>query len=309
VRFVEKLGVPVLASLGAKGTLPEDHALSAGTFRGVASEKALLEQADLLVLVGFDPVEIFTPGIWLYDAPVVTIDEAPYLEGPYKPSIEVIANLEEALPALTAAVTQHNGWNREDIDAYNGRREAALRPTRPGLQPAAVIRITREHLADNGILTVDAGQHKVVTSDLWQTRRPRGFFSSSGLGSMAIGIPAAIAAKLIEPGVPVVAFTGDGGFLMRAGDLETAVREQIPLVIVVFNDRVLNLIKLQQDRRGVQRLGTTFAETDFAMVARGFGFEATRVTDEAGLDAAIQQALASGRPWLIEAIVDAEGYA
>jgi acetolactate synthase-1/2/3 large subunit len=299
----------VLASLGAKGTLPEDHPLSAGTFRGVQSEKALLDQADLLIMVGFDPVEIFTPGIWLYDAPVVTIDEAPYLEGPYKPSIEVVANLDEALPALTAVVTKHNGWNREDIDAYNGRRETALHPTRPGLQPAAVIRITREHLANNGVLTVDAGQHKVVTSELWQTRRPRGFFSSSGLGAMAIGVPAAIAAKLIEPDAPVVGFTGDGGFLMRVGDLETAVREQIPVVIVVFNDRTLNLIKLQQDRRGVQRLGTKFAETDFAMVARGFGFEAERVESEAALKAAIEKALASGRPWLIEAMVDADGYA
>jgi acetolactate synthase-1/2/3 large subunit len=307
VELAEKLGVPVFASLGAKGTLPEQHPLAAGTFRGTPSEKVLLQHADLLVMVGFDPVEIFTPGIWLYDAPVVTLDEVPYTEGPYRPSVEVVANLEDALPALTRLVSPHGGWNREDLDAYKTGVQAT-KPKAGGLHPAAVIRIARSRLPDNGILTVDAGQHKVVTSDLWQTRRTRGFFSSSGLGTMAVSIPQAIAAKLVEPQTPVLCFVGDGGFIMRAGDLETAVREQLPIVIVVFNDRVLNLIKLQQDRRGFQRLGTSFGESDFAMVARGFGFEATRVTDEAGLDAALEQAIASGRPWLIDALVDPEGY-
>jgi acetolactate synthase-1/2/3 large subunit len=307
VEFAEKLGVPVFATLGAKGTLRENHALAAGTFRGIASEKALLDGADLIVLVGFDPVEIFTPGIWQHEQPIVSIDEVPYDEGPYLPTVEVVTGITDGLRVLTSLVTPHS-WNREDIDSYKGKREAALNPTRPGLQPASVIRVTREHLADAGILTVDAGQHKVVTSDLWETRRAKGFFSSSGLGTMAVSLPAAIGAKLAEPSAPVVCFTGDGGFLMRVGDLETAVREQAPIVVVVFNDRVLNLIKVAQDRKGYEHLGINFGETDFAAVARGFGFQAARVTSDDELDAAIKQALASGQPWLIDAMIDGEGY-
>jgi acetolactate synthase-1/2/3 large subunit len=308
VALAEKLGAPVLASLAAKGTLPEQHPLAAGTFRGVASERALLDQADLLVLVGFDPVEIFTPGVWHYGVPVVSIDEAPVTDGPFTPDIEVVAGIEDALRILTEGVSRHTGWNQEDVDAYRQTREALLHPAGPGLMPGAVIRIARERLPDDGILTVDAGQHKVLTSDLWQARRQRGFFSSSGLGTMAVAIPAAIAAKLVEPATPVLCFVGDGGFLMRAGDLETAVREQLPVIVVVFNDRTLNLIKLQQDRRGFQRLGTSFAEADFAAVARGFGFEAASVASEEELDAALAQALASGRPWLIDAQVNPDGY-
>ncbi len=125
---------------------------------------------------------------------------------------------------------------------------------------------------------------------------------------MAVAIPAALAAKLVEPRAPVLCLVGDGGFLMRAGDLETAVREALPVVILVFDDRTLNLIRLQQERRGFRRLGTSFAETDFAAVARGFGFEAARVEDEAELDAALAEALAAGRPWLIDALIDPEGY-
>jgi acetolactate synthase-1/2/3 large subunit len=308
--FAERLGVPVLASLSAKGMLPENHPLAAGVFRGVAAEKQLLDRADLLVLIGFDPVEIFTPGTWLYDVPVVSIDEVPYSEGPYLPSIEVVADIEQGLRQLAEMVSPHGGWNREEINAYNNRRQSALRrESRGSIAPAAVIRLTRESLPENGILTVDAGQHKVVTSDLWETRRPRGFFTSSGLGTMAVSIPAAIAAKLLEPQTPVVCFTGDGGFLMRVGDLETAIREKTPIVIVVFNDRLLNLVKLQQDRRGVQNLGVSFADTDFVTVARGFGFESRRVETETDLAIALQTAIASGRPWLIDAVIDPNGYA
>jgi acetolactate synthase-1/2/3 large subunit len=307
VRFAEKLGVPVMATLSAKGTLPEQHPLAAGAFRGVPSERALLDNADLLLMIGVDPIEIFTSA-WPYSAPVAVLDEVPYTEGPYRPAIEVVANLEGSLRALTASVTPHSGWNREDVDAYNAQREAALRPSGSGLLPGAVIRIARERLPDNGILTVDAGQHKVLTSDLWQTRRAGGFQTSSGLGSMAVAIPAALGAKLVEPETSVLCLTGDGGFLMRAGDLETAVREDLPIVIVVFNDRTLNMIKLQQDRRGYQRLGTGFAESDFATVARGFGFEAARVDSEAALDEALRRAFESGRPWLIDALVNPDGY-
>jgi acetolactate synthase-1/2/3 large subunit len=308
LEFAEKLNVPVFNSLAAKGTFPEHHPMAGGTFRGVASERAVLDNADLLVMVGLDPVEIFT-STWPYTAPVVTLDTVPVTEGPYRPALEVIAGLEASLHALTQLTTPHAGWNREDLDAYRAQREAQLRKPGDGLMPGAVIRLTRERLPDNGILTVDAGQHKILTSEFWETRRARGFHTSSGLGSMAVSLPAALAAKLCEPEAPVVCFTGDGGLLMRLGDLETAVRERLPIVAVVFNDRALNMIKLQQDRRGFARTGTAFAsETDFAHIARGFGWQASRVHDEASLDAALEQALASGEPWLIEAMVNPEGY-
>ncbi|HWO72621.1 MAG TPA: thiamine pyrophosphate-binding protein, partial [Dehalococcoidia bacterium] len=211
VRFVERLGAPVFATMAAKGTLPEDHPLAAGTFRNVASERALLDRADAIVLVGVDPVELFSAS-WPYEAPVFVLDEAPYVEGPYSPALEIVADLASSLEVLARLVTPHSGWNREDVEAYKQARESALRPSGPGLMPAAVVRIARERLPRHGILTVDAGQHKVLTTDLWTAGRPGGFHTSSGLGSMAVAIPAAIAAKLVEPQTPVLCLTGDGGF-------------------------------------------------------------------------------------------------
>ena len=307
--FAERLGAPVFASLAAKGTLPEQHPLAAGTFRGNPAERQLIDQADLLVLVGFDPVEIFAPGTWDYKQPVVMIDEVQHLEGTIRPDVEVIVGLADGLRGLTELLPSRSSWNREDIDAYKQQRATALRPKGEGLLPAAVIRIARERLPDNGVMAVDAGQHKVLTGDLWETRRRRGFFTSSGLGTMAVALPAALAAKLVERETPVLCLTGDGGFLMRVGDLETAVREELPIVIVVFNDRTLNLIKIQQDRRAVQRLGTNYADCDFAAVARGFGFDAATVDSDQALAEALERAFASGRPWLIDARINPDGYA
>jgi acetolactate synthase-1/2/3 large subunit len=308
VRLAERLNAPVFASLAAKGTLPEGHALAAGTFRGVAAESVLIDKADLIVLAGFDPVEIFTPGIWRYDAPVICIDELPVTDAPYRPAIEAIGPLAPSLDYLAERVTPSTGWDREAIDAYRDARRQPVPQNGAALPPAAVVRLARDHLPDDGIVTVDAGQHKVLVSDMWETRRRRGFLTSSGLGSMAVALPAAIAAKLLEPSAPVLALMGDGGFLMRVGDLETAVREQLPIVVVVFNDRTLNLITIQQQSRGYERRGVDFADADFAAVARGFGFEAERVATEQALDEALATAFASNRPWLIDALIDPDGY-
>jgi acetolactate synthase-1/2/3 large subunit len=237
------------------------------------------------------------------------VDEVPCTEAPYTPAIEVVANLEDSLRTLAGGVSHHSGWNLEDVEAYRNGLARSLERPGPGLMPGAVLRLARRHLPDEGIMAVDAGQHKVLASDTWQTRRPRGFLSSSGLGTMAVSLPAALAAKLLEPQAPVICLVGDGGMLMRVGDLETAIREDLPIVVIVFNDRTLNLIKLQQDRRQARRLGTSYAEeTDFAAVARAFGWQARRVDSELSLDTALAEAFASGRPWLIEALINPDGY-
>ena len=174
--------------------------------------------------------------------------------------------------------------------------------------PGALIRIAREILPDNGIMTADAGSHKVLASDIWEVRRPLGYLTSSGLGSMAVALPAGMAAKLVEPATPVLCLTGDGGFLMRLGDLETAVRENIPIVIVVFNDGYLNLIKMKQDTRSFARRGTDFAGTDYVAVSKGLGFDAVRVKSEEALRDALKKAFASGGPWVIDAVINPDGY-
>jgi len=308
VEFCERLGAPVFASLSAKGNLPESHPLAMGTFRGAPSESEILGKADLLVLIGFDVIELFAPGHWNHPQPVVMLDEVPHVDDVIRPRVEVVAHLGDTLRALSQRVASSKGWNTEDLDSYRAMRRAALYPKGEGLMPGAVLRLAREALPDGGFVTADAGSHKVLAGDIWETRRPRGFLTSSGLGSMAVALPAALAAKLVEPAAPVLCLTGDGGFLMRLGDLEVAVREGLPFVVVVFNDGYLNLIKIKQDTRSFARQGTAFGQTDYVGISRGLGFEAVRVDSEGALRDALKEAFSSGRPWVIDAAINPDGY-
>jgi acetolactate synthase-1/2/3 large subunit len=307
--FAEHLRAPVFASLAAKGTLPEHHPLAAGTFRGVAAEHQLLDRADLLVVVGFDPVELFAPGRWNHRQPVVFIDEVPHDSKIIDPQVEVVGDLAESLRFLADNLPATVGWETSDLDSYRSARLRLLYPEGDGLMPGAVIRIAREHLADEGIMTVDAGSHKILAGDTWAARRPRGFLTSSGLGSMAVALPAAMTAKMVEPETAVLCLTGDGGFLMRLGDLEVAAREGLAIVVIIFNDGYLNLIKMQQDARSLERRGTKYRDSDYAAVARGLGFQAVQVNTEDQLSEALSSAFNSGQPWLIDAVVNPDGYA
>ena len=308
VRFAERLGAPVLAAPSAKGVLPENHPLAMGTFRGAPSERELIDRSDLLILVGFDTVEVFAPGCWNYPQRVINLDETPHLEDLIRPEVEVVAHLADVLEQLAASVSSAHAWNTEEMDSYKKMRQAALFPAGEGLMPGALIRVARECLPDNGIMTTDAGSHKVLANDIWETRRPLGYLTSSGLGSMAVAMPAAIAAKMAEPDAPVLCLTGDGGFLMRIGDMEVAVRENVPFVVVVFNDGYLNLIKIKQDARSFPRLGTGFRDSDYASVARGLGCEGERVFSEEELEDALKRAFASEKPWVIDAVINPDGY-
>ena len=308
VAFAEQLGAPVFASLAAKGTIPENHPLAMGTFRGARGEREALDRADLLVAVGLDVVELWAPGRWDYAAPVVILDEVPHSDGVIHPQVEAVGDLTESLRFLADSVSPCRGWNIEELDSYRKGRQRLLYPSGEGLMPGAVVRIARERLPNDGITTVDAGLHKVLVSDAWETRRPRGFHTSSGLGSMAVSLPAAMAAKMVEPQSPVLCFTGDGGLLMRLGDLEVAAREELAIVVVVFNDGYLNQIKIRQDERALQRLGTRFRDSDYVAVAQGLGFQAARVDTEEALDEALAHAFGSGRPWLVDARINPDGY-
>jgi acetolactate synthase-1/2/3 large subunit len=176
------------------------------------------------------------------------------------------------------------------------------------MMPGAALRIMRQVLPVETILTTDAGQHKVYASRLWECYQPLDYLTSSGLGTMGVAIPIAIATKLVRRQRPVVALTGDGGFLMRVSELETARRENTPIVIVIFNDGYLNLIKMKQERQGYAVLGSQFAPVDYVRVSEGFGFKAVRVDQEAAFQEALQQAITSGEPWVIDAVIDPEGY-
>jgi acetolactate synthase-1/2/3 large subunit len=306
--LAETLQAPVLLAVSAKGSLADNHPWCGGTFMGSEAPHALLDQSDLIITIGLDVVELFEPGLWPYPQRVLNIDTVPHRDGLFHPTQELVSDMGPALLALTSRVHACTGWNSAEIAAFRQRRAPSPVTSGTRLSPLAAIRIMRQSLPPDTILTADAGQHKVYASRLWECYQPLSYLTSSGLGTMGVAIPIAITAKLVRRQHPVVALTGDGGFLMRVSELETATRAGVPIIIVIFNDGYLNLIKIKQEQQGYAVLGSQFAPVDYVQVAQGFGFHAARVSDETSLQQTLKQAVASGEPWVLDVLIDPQGY-
>jgi pyruvate oxidase len=173
------------------------------------------------------------------------------------------------------------------------------------IHPGYVIQALRRHAAKDAIFTVDVGDHtywfyKKFVCEGHET------YLSANIASMGFGLPAALAAALARPGRQVIAVCGDGGFGMLMADFTTAVREKLPVNVVVFNDERLKNIKKEMNRDGYPEFGIEFPNPDFAEFARTSGGLGFRIEDPRELDPALEEALASDRPALIDVVVDRE---
>jgi acetolactate synthase-1/2/3 large subunit len=299
---LRSLDVPVLTTYEAKGTVPEHWSTYAGLFTGAVIERALLEQADLIVGIGLDPVEPM-PGAWTYDAPVVLVHSYPVetayfgtpvlVTGHYGSLLaDVLADCRPDWPAGTGAETR-----RHDLER--------LEWTSDRLTPHDVVRITQEALG-NALLTVDAGAHMLVAMPLWRTDEPGSVLISNGLATMGFSLPAAIAAALARPGRRIACFVGDGGLGMVLAELETLARLRLAVTVVVFNDATLTLIKLKQLEGQGGTAAVDYRPIDFAGVATAMGVPGVVAEDAGGLKAALAQP--GDGPRLVDARIDPSAY-
>ncbi|HEX9540265.1 MAG TPA: thiamine pyrophosphate-dependent enzyme [Streptosporangiaceae bacterium] len=305
-------GIPALHSYRARGIVPDSAAEAAGLFTGGTMESPLLTAADLIVGLGVDPVELI-PAPWDYPAPAVLVTDVPAgSAGYFSGGLELVTSLPAAIAALAAHGVGH-GWPEAAGTAAKMaaagllQRAATVMPGR--LTPQEVVTTVRAHTPPGTIATVDAGAHMLVAMPLWPVDEPRRLLISSGLATMGFALPAAIAAALCVPGEPVIAFTGDGGLGMALMEIETAVRHRLRIVLVVFNDATLSLIKIKQFPAGQGGADTVgYRPVSFAPIAAAMGAAAASVTDVAGLVAALARALGRAGPTLIDARVDPAGY-
>lgn len=307
--LADRLGAPVLTTYKAKGVVPDDDPLHAGLLTGGAIEEAVIGAADLIVAVGLDVVELI-PRPWPYRAPVIHIGRTPVDGGYYRPAIELTGDLEALLDALLECLdgVVHRGWDTRALAQLKRETLARLAVPAEGLAPYRVVQIARELAPAATVVTVDAGAHMFPATTFWTASAPGSFLISNGLATMGFALPAAIAAQLVHPGRRVVCLAGDGGLMMVAAELETVARLALPVVVVVFNDLTLSLIRIKQDQKRYADLGTRYAGPDFCALARSVGFAAFAASTEAELKAAFGEALAAGGPALVDARVDPSGY-
>jgi acetolactate synthase-1/2/3 large subunit len=305
--------IPILTTYKARGVVPDGSEYSAGVVTGGTVEAPLLRESDLIIGIGFDPVELL-PTAWDYEAPVVLagtwrIDDADFFGEHLR--AQVVGDLAELIDHAGASVRSE--WTPGTGALAWSRLLAATRAGNAAggsdLTPGLVVELASRHSPANSIATVDAGAHMLVCVPLWEVTQPQRVLISSGYATMGYSLPAAIAAALVHPEAPVVAFTGDGGLGMTLAELETLSRLNLPVVVVVFNDSLLTLIALKQNpavQGGADAV--QYASTDFAQIASGFGIRSWRVQSAAEYETAIREALASGRPALVDALVDPAPY-
>jgi acetolactate synthase-1/2/3 large subunit len=299
--LVRGTGVPVLTTYKAKGAVPESWPNAAGLLTGGTIEAPLLHDADLIVAVGLDPVELI-PAPWPYAAPIVSLMPWANPPGPLSPVAEHVGPLDGLLAGIEL---DGSGWKRAGADYRRATLERLeIAGSGAGMSPHDVVRAIRRAVPAEAVATVDAGAHMLVAMPFYAIDEPRRCLISSGLATMGFSLPAAIAASLATD-APVVCLTGDGGLGMCLAELETAVRIGRDLRVVVFDDATLTLIAIKQGAGQGGEAAVRYGPVDFAAVARGLGLPATTVTDGPSLE----EALHRPGPSLTSVQIDPSAYA
>ena len=312
--LVEDFGIPLITTYKAKGVLPEDHPLALGGagLSPVADRELLplIGEADLILLAGYDPIEMRTGWRHVWDASqqnVVEFAAAPNTHYMHQSSISFVGHVGAGLRCLRNGAAPRQTWSdgaparvKEAVQTAYGPNEA--------WGPTAVVKTVRANLPRDGVATVDSGAHRILQSQVWEAYEPRTLLQSTGLCTMGCALPLAIGAKVAAPERAVVAFTGDAGLEMILGELATLRDLKLPLAVVVFVDASLALIEMKQRGVGLGNLGVDFGETDFAAVGQAMGGYGVTVESREGLAEAMQTALAADRFTVIACRIGAAAY-
>ncbi|GAO79640.1 MULTISPECIES: thiamine pyrophosphate-binding protein [unclassified Sphingopyxis] len=312
VALAERFGLPVLLTPMAKGMVAEDHPNYAGVLFHALSDMVgkTHAEADLVVAVGYDPIE-FNYESWMKDGlTLASIDVAPAdIDRDKHPvAADVVGAIAPALDALLALPAAAKRWDLEALAERKAAMFAKLAGRDGPFGPCAALDVLRDVLPDDGIMTCDVGAHTHLIGQHWRTPKPGTQIMTNGWSAMGFGLPAAIAAKLCRPDTPVCCVLGDGGFLMTVGELATAVREKLPIVIVVFTDNDLALIRIKQERKQNPIYGTPVRAEGTIGGPSLFGVPVTVARDPAEFRAALEAGFAAGGPVIVEALLDSREY-
>ena len=316
VELAERTGIPVGALQYSPDAFPSSHALALGPLgrsgSGVANRA--VPQADLIIAIGahFDVFStMYKYGIFSEKAKIIHHTAAPGQIGIVFPvTLGVTGSTSSFISGLTERVAKDSArkaWvdvkkARADWDA---ELQGALRPDAQPIQSQFVAHMIRKVLPQDGLLVVDAGNGGKHVRSYFKSYEPGTFMCIDDWASVGGSFPIALGAKLAQPGRPVLCASGDMGAMCNIGELETAMREKIPVVYVVFNDQGLgNERAFQNEHYGGRFYAVDYQNPDFGALARVFGAHGEHVTRPGDLEGAIQRAFDSGKPAVIDVMID-----
>lgn len=308
LRIVGDSGTPVLQTYKAAGVLPSSDRHVAGLLTASATDALLLREADVIVCVGLDTVELI-PNPWAFDAAVVSISSWPETHPYFVNDVEVVGDLAELLPQVPALTTE---WGGAEVERHRARISSMLMggaAPKFGVAPWDIVHATRSAAPAGSVATVDAGAHMLAAMPLWDAENPGELLISSGIATMGFALPAAIAAAIVDPRRRIYCFVGDGGLGMVLAELETVARLQLPITVIVFNDSTLTLIELKQKAQGHGGTNAVgYRATDFAMIAAAVGIRSDRIEDLTQLTAHLADSSPVHGPEVLDVLVDSSAY-
>lgn len=309
IAFAEKLKAPIVLTLPGKGIVPDDHPLCLGGLGLLGTKPATfaMEEADTLIMVGTSfPFTGFLPE----NAKTIHIDKDPSQIGKrYPVDAGLAGDSDLTLGMLTKLVkTTNDGaflnkyqnkmkewWSK--LEEQEGNDSVPIKPQR-------VIRALQQVAEDNAILSVDVGNVTVWMARHFKMTNQK-FITSGWLATLGCGLPGAIAGRIAYPNKQVFAICGDGGFQMMMNDFVTAVKYDLPLVVIVFNNHKIAMIKFEQEVMGNAEFGTNLQNPDFARYADICGGIGYRVEHPDELVPALEKAVSQRKPCIVDVIVDA----
>ena len=309
--FAEKAQIPVLTTFLGLGAFPEDHVLSYGFMGMHGSYHANLatSQADLVIGIGmrFDDRAMGRFSDFNTQAEVIHIDIDPAEIGKnIKTAVPIVGDVKAVLTVLNEEIAPntHLDWIKE-IDTLRDEHPSFVVPDTSELSMQYVIREIYEACAGDAIVVTGVGQHQMWAAQHFVFRRPRQLISSGGLGTMGFEVPAALGAQLARPGELVWALCGDGGFQMTMQELATIVDQKAPVKMAILNNGFLGMIRQWQELFYKNNLvsadlRTEICQPDFVKLAEAYGIKAIRVMEKGEVRAAIDEAMATNGPVLID---------
>lgn len=308
LKLATKICAPIISTFRAKGVVDEREPLYVGCHGGVGSTAAgrLMEKADLLIAIGSS----FADFSLIPKKRTVQIDINPLMIARrYPVEVGLLGNSTVLVPKLTQKVQQKQnekyvaevaGLKQEWLNQLEKEADATLKPIRPQY----IIKVLNQKIADNAVISLDVGDNCWWFGRNFLMKKTQKLVMSGQLATMGFGLPGALAAALAYPDRQIVCLTGDGGLTMVLGDFLTALKYNLPVKVFVMNNKRLGMIMQEQKMEKYESWQTELHDFSFAVFAEGAGGLGIKVTEPSELEEAVDKALKSNKPTIVDIDTD-----
>ena len=311
LEFIELTGIPFVTTQLGKGVVDERHPLFIGNAAMSAGDfvHRAIEAADLILNIGHDVIE--KPPFFMKRGGTEVIHvsfRSAEVDPVYFPQVEVVGDIANAIWQMKETITKQASWDFGRIDVIRRAAEENLlqgtTDDRFPIYPQRLVAEVRKAMPSDGIIALDNGVYKIWFARNYKAHTPNSVLLDNALATMGAGLPSAMAARLVHPERKIMAICGDGGFMMNSQEIETAVRLNMQMVVLILRDDAYGMIRWKQANMGLADFGLTYGNPDFVRYVESYGGHGHRVASAAELGPLLSHCLNTDGFHLIDCPVD-----